>query len=89
MHRFYGDPDRIVDDTAFLMEEEARHAVSVLRLRKGDHIEIILNEERYESEIVSAGSREVCVRILALLPSAEPHLRITLYRVCRNQTRWI
>ena len=35
MHRFYADPARSSGDLVFLAEEDARHALSVLRLKAG------------------------------------------------------
>ena len=51
MHRFYVDPDRITPDTIFLTPEDARHALTVLRLKTGHHIEVILNQSRMKAII--------------------------------------
>ena len=80
MHRFYADPDRSGDETAFLTQEDARHALTVLRLKPGDHIEIILDGIRSEAEITCVDSRDVSVRILCPLPSTEPSLSVTLFQ---------
>ena len=80
MHRFYADPDRSGCETAFLTPEDSRHALTVLRLKPGDHIEIILDGCRYESELDSGEGRDVSARILSPLPSTEPVLSVTLFQ---------
>ena len=80
MHRFYADPIRSNDDTAFLMHEDARHAMTVLRLKPGDHVEIIRDGSRFDAEISQAGDRDVTVRIISQLPSTEPALTVTLFQ---------
>lgn len=80
MHRFYADPDRSSENLVYLTPEDARHAAVVLRLKAGQHIEIIKDNGRWEGEIVSVNSAEVRIRILSSLPSTEPALSITLYQ---------
>ena len=80
MHRFYMDPDRGSAGIFTLTEEDARHAVSVLRLKPGHHIELTGNGQRYEAEIISADRSGVHARILALLPATEPQLSVTLFQ---------
>lgn len=80
MHRFYADPVRSDGGTACLTPEDARHALTVLRLKPGDHIEIILDGCRSEAEIVRGDSRVVSARILSSLPSTEPRLSVTLFQ---------
>ena len=80
MHRFYADPDRSTPDTLFLTPEDARHALTVLRMKPGHHIEIILNQSRMEAMIDHAEDQNVSARILSLLPSTEPSLSITLFQ---------
>ena len=80
MHRFYADPDRIADGIVCLSPEDARHAITVLRLKAGQHIELILNGSRYDAEILRIVSHEVSVKILAPLPSTEPSLSVTLFQ---------
>ena len=80
MHRFYADPVRSGGDTAFLTPDDARHALTVLRLKSGDHIEVIRDACRYEAEIICDGNREVSARILSPLPSTEASLSVTLFQ---------
>ncbi len=42
IHRFYLPPEQCQDETLWLTESEARHAVQVLRLRRGQRV-IVLN----------------------------------------------
>ena len=80
MHRFFADPGRCDGDSLFLTEDEARHAVTVLRLKTGQHIEVILNNLRYEAEITCMDRRDVNVRLICPLPSTEPVLSVTLFQ---------
>ena len=80
MHRFYADPSRTDDNRCYLTPEDARHALTVLRLKAGQHVELFRGRERWEAEIVSTDSRDVCVRLLSLLPSTEPELSVTLFQ---------
>ncbi len=80
MHRFYADPARSAGDLVYLAEEDARHALSVLRLKAGQAVEVFLSGQRYEAEISSADRNDVCVKLLSQLPSAEAALSVTLYQ---------
>ena len=79
MHRFYADDRGVNGETAFLCEEDARHATRVLRMREGESCELFADGKRFSGEIASSGE-EVEVRILSELPSTEAKLRITLYQ---------
>lgn len=80
MHRFYAEPDQVRDGLVELSRDDARHAVTVLRLKPRQHVEIIMNGLRSDAEIVLAGAEGVSVRILSDLPSTEPSLSVTLYQ---------
>ena len=80
MHRFYADPGRDDGDRVFLTPDDARHAVTVLRMKAGQHVELFRGQERWEAEIVSTDTRDVCVRLLSVLPSTEPALSVTLFQ---------
>ena len=80
MHRFYTETDQGPDGLVELSREDARHAVTVLRLKPGQHVEIMMNGFRRDAEIVSACTDRVIVRILSDLPSTEPSLSVTLYQ---------
>lgn len=80
MHRFYADPDRSTPDSIVLTPEDARHALTVLRLKTGHHIEIILNHSRMEAIIEQAEKQEVTAKCISLLPSTEPALFVTLFQ---------
>ena len=80
MHRFFADPSRCTAEELFLADEDARHASAVLRLKTGQHVEIIRDNQRYEAEIISMDRRDVRVRIVCSLPSSEPGLSVTLFQ---------
>ncbi|MBQ3485103.1 MAG: 16S rRNA (uracil(1498)-N(3))-methyltransferase [Clostridia bacterium] len=80
MHRFYADDRGVNGETAFLCEEDARHATRVLRMRQGEACELFAVGKRFSGEIASIGDGEVQVRITGEMPSTEAKLRITLYQ---------
>ncbi len=80
MHRFYADPGRCDSDLVFLSPEDARHALTVLRLKPGQHVEIVKDALRWDAVLVSADRQDVSLRILAPLPSTEPRLSVTLFQ---------
>lgn len=80
MHRFYADPDRSTLEEIILTPEDARHALTVLRLKPGHHIEVILNHSRMEAVIEQAEKHEVAARCVSRLPSTEPLLSVTLFQ---------
>ena len=79
MHRFYADERGVTGQSAFLCEEDARHATRVLRMREGEVCELFADGKRFSGEIASIGE-EVEVRITGEMPSTEAKLRITLYQ---------
>ena len=80
MHRFYADERGVQGDSAYLCEEDARHATRVLRMRQGEACELFAGGKRFCGEIASIGDGEVAVRITGEMPSTEASLRITLYQ---------
>ena len=80
MHRFFADPERSSPDAVKLTPDDARHALTVLRLKPGQHIEIILNHSRMEAIIEQTEKQEVIARCISLLPSTEPSLSVTLFQ---------
>ncbi|MDL2319205.1 16S rRNA (uracil(1498)-N(3))-methyltransferase [Eubacteriales bacterium OttesenSCG-928-A19] len=84
MHRFFFRDTRRENDRVRLDAEETRHAVQVLRLKKGASI-ILLDGlgSVFEAEIEDTGTKQkpaVTARILSQLPDNEPRTRVTLYQ---------
>ena len=77
MHRFYAQ--RLDAETARLLPQEARHALTVLRLKAGDPIQLILEDQLF-SAVLNDTSPEVTARLGEALPSPEPAVRVTLYQ---------
>ena len=77
MHRFFAE--RIDTDTARLLPQEARHALTVLRLKAGEHVQLILEDQLFDA-VLAATAPEVTARLEAALPSPEPRVRVTLYQ---------
>ena len=80
MHRFYADDQGVTDGFAHLAEEDARHAIRVLRMKEGEACELFADGGRYQAEVHEIGDQDVVCRVLAPLPSTEAKLRITLYQ---------
>ena len=80
MHRFFIGSGSDPAECCCLSPEDAHHAVTVLRLRTGQHIEAVLDGTLWDAEIVSADSRDVRIRLLSALPSREALLSVTLFQ---------
>ena len=80
MHRFYADERGVQGETAYLCEEDARHATRVLRMKEGENCELFADGRRFSGEITSIGDGEVAVHITGEMPSTEARLRVTLYQ---------
>ena len=77
MHRFFAQ--RTDDSHAVLPPEEAAHALRVLRLNARDTCQALLEGEIYSAEIEETAP-EVRLRLVSVLPSPEPRVRVTLYQ---------
>ncbi len=77
MHRFFAL--RLDAQTARLDGDEARHALTVLRLEKGDHVRVVLDGSLFDAVIVDT-SDGVLVSVGEEQPSPEPNTHITLYQ---------
>ncbi len=82
MHRFFIDRRQIRRDTALIEGEDAEHISKVLRLRRGDAVELCDGQGNdYEAVIKSVGKSGVEVRIEKSFPSqGEPGLKVVLYQ---------
>ena len=80
MHRFYADENRLSVGFAYLEQEDARHAVRVLRMKPGEAAEVFLQGKRYAAQIHEITPDDVSLRLLEELPTTEARLRITLYQ---------
>ena len=79
MHRFFAV--RLDDVRAQLPEEEALHALRVLRMTPGDVCQAIMDGEIYDAVLEEAASpARVILRLGERLPSPEPSVRVTLYQ---------
>lgn len=79
MHRFFVSPDRCSAPEFTLGDGEARHAHQVLRLGRGDRLEVLDGRGTLiEAEILSAGRDGVAVRVLSRQVRARPARRLVL-----------
>ena len=74
MHRFY--VDSVEDGFARLTEEDRKHALKVLRLKTGDHVEAVCGGQRLTAVL----REDAVLEITGALPSTEPSLCITLFQ---------
>ena len=75
MHRFFAE--QYGENAARLLPEEARHALTVLRLREGDAVQVILEEQLFDARIQSIQDG-VTAELVSALPSPEPSVRVWL-----------
>lgn len=82
MHRFFVDPAAMEGGIARLSEEDAAHALRVLRLKAGDEIRICDGcDQEYPAWIEEANKKTVTARMGAGYDlKAEPATRVTLYQ---------
>ena len=77
MHRFFAV--RTGNATAELLPQEARHALTVLRLKAGEAVQLILEDQLFDAVLLSTEPK-VTARLEQVLPSPEPKARVTLYQ---------
>ncbi len=80
MHRFFVDSLGLHNGTAYLEALEARHAIKVLRLAKGDEVVLMDGHSLHLAVIASLDGERVRCDLIKALPSPETCLRITLYQ---------
>ena len=77
MHRFYAL--RLDESHAALSQEEASHALKVLRLREGDECQALMEGEIYAA-VLEKTEPEVILQLGEKLPSPEAQVKVTLYQ---------
>lgn len=77
MHRFFAEA--CGEHIAVLLPDEARHALTVLRLSVGDSVQAVVSGVLYDAVIHSV-ENSVTVELLSALPSPDPETRVTLYQ---------
>ena len=80
MHRFFADDSGVQEGVAYLGEEDAQHALRVLRLSVGDEVELVCAPVRYLARIEDADGGRVRLRVQRELPGTEAATRVTLYQ---------
>jgi len=80
MHRFFADDRGITGGAAYLNAEDSRHALRVLRLEKGEEIELVCAPDRYLAVIEDTQGECVAVRVKEKLRSTEARAKVTLYQ---------
>ena len=77
MHRFFAI--RLDEARAELPEEEALHALRVLRMHPGDACQALTDGEIFDA-VLEETSPQATLRLGDKLPSPEPRVRVTLYQ---------
>jgi 16S rRNA (uracil1498-N3)-methyltransferase len=67
-----------IGDTVSLSPEESAHVTRVLRMQKGEKVQLIAAEHLYAAELVAMDAAAATARVLAELPSPEATVRVTL-----------
>lgn len=80
MHSFFVGESGFFEGHAWLSEEDAAHALRVLRMKPGDTVALSDGKERYEAELEAPEDGRLRARLLSPLPSNEPALRVTLFQ---------
>ena len=80
MHRFFADDAGVQEGVAYLGEEDAQHALRVLRLSVGDEVELVCAPARYLARIEDTDGGRVRLRVQDELPGTEASTRVTLYQ---------
>jgi len=78
--RFVTYPELVKGDRLFLPEEEAHHAIRVLRLKPGDAVSVIDGIRVYEGKIESISKKEVSVKIETRREAVRKRPEIILYQ---------
>lgn len=79
MHRFFDPAPEIVGDLLRLPKSEARHAVSVLRVREGDRVAVLDGAGgEWVCEVVGRGRRDAELRVVESRRHERPRHRLAL-----------
>ena len=79
IHRFYIGPVEPEQGTILLRDEEAHHALHVVRVRQGDSVSVFDGRGRsWDGEVISMSRHDVTLRIQAARTAPPPATRITL-----------
>ncbi|MBR5010421.1 MAG: 16S rRNA (uracil(1498)-N(3))-methyltransferase [Clostridia bacterium] len=79
MHRFLLSAQDINGGLATLSQDEAKHALKVLRLSDGDEVEAMDGQGRAWRGTLRVNGREVGIELDAPLPSTEAPVELTVY----------
>ena len=80
MHSFYIEGKGAAGETARLLDEEARHACRVLRMKPGDEFCALDGAARFLAEFVSVGADGAQALLKQVLPDNESPVRLTIYQ---------
>lgn len=93
MARFFIDPSQIEEDLVHVSGEEAKHALKVLRLGKGDALTLLDGTGlAYDAAVEQTDKDAFTARIVHTYQSpTEPRTRVTLYQgLCKaDKMEWI
>ena len=81
MHRFYVEnPIAETGVTVTLSAEESAHAAKVLRLRPGEEVRLLDDENLWEAVLESVDSKATVAKVTALCPSPEAPAQAVLFQ---------
>lgn len=82
MSKFFVEKSQIIDDKIYLIDENAKHIINVLRCKIGEELEISCGDGfDYLCQIEQIENKKVVVKILDCFGNdSEPKTKITLYQ---------
>lgn len=79
LHRFFATPNPEDSSRATLRDEEAHHAIHVVRLREGEEVQVFDGRgRRWDGAIESLSRRDVVIRLTGEHVAPHPDRRVTL-----------
>jgi 16S rRNA (uracil1498-N3)-methyltransferase len=90
MHRFFVPPSWLQDGKVTLTDALAHQLTHVLRMRPGDHIQLLDGSgAAYEVMLERLGSGRVVARMVSISqPQTEPGLRLVLYQALTQERKF-
>ncbi|MDK2820902.1 MAG: rRNA (uracil1498-N3)-methyltransferase [Clostridia bacterium] len=80
-HHFFLSYKVEANKPVVLEEENAHHAINVLRLREGEKITVADSEGKgYVAEIKSITKKQLLAEVISTLPNPEPPIKVVLYQ---------
>lgn len=81
MHRFFIEKEQIEENKIKIIGNDVKHIKDVIRLRKGEKVEVVLEKEIYICQIENLSKKEINLRVIEKYKGKnEPKREIVLYQ---------